>query len=122
MYSRTWLIMSTNLFELPAIYLPGVDNLVADALPRWDESTVYIPSTPLLRILYDEVCIGDDIFGFLTIYDITVLLCFVLRFFSVYMIYTWDWIPAWTPSPSFLHSGCPAFRRLLRQAHESLCS
>ena len=76
--------MSTNLFELPAIYLPGVDNLVADALPRWDESTVYIPSTPLLRILYDEVCIGDDIFGFLTIYDITVLLCFVLRFFCIY--------------------------------------
>ena len=61
-----WLVVSTNLFELRAIHLPGVDNRVADALSRWDESIVYRDSIYSFTSdsVYDEISIGDDIFRF----------------------------------------------------------
>ena len=36
-----WLVVATNLFQLRAVHLPGVENRLADALSRWDESVCH---------------------------------------------------------------------------------
>ena len=61
-----WLVVASNLFELRAIHLPGVDNRVADALSRWDESVFYRDSffSFTSDSVYDEVYVVDDLFRF----------------------------------------------------------
>ena len=61
-----WLVVSANLFELRAIHLPGVDNRVADALSRWDESVYYRDSffSFISDSVYDEIHVDDALFRF----------------------------------------------------------
>ena len=63
-----WLVVSTNLFQLRAIHLPGVENRLADALSRWDESVAHQERFYTFisdsMSAYNDVGISDDLFIF----------------------------------------------------------
>ena len=63
-----WLVVSTNLFQLRAIHLPGVENRLADALSRWDESVSYRNSfyAFISDSVYEyvQVSVSDELFTF----------------------------------------------------------
>ena len=63
-----WLVVATNLFQLRAVHLPGVENRLADALSRWDESIChqnlfysFISDSPSE---YCDVVVEDSLFKF----------------------------------------------------------